>query len=207
MKCEQRRHGRFECVAERNSQLPQRGRAAAANGEQQFVAISPKFLLAVGKDCQFKSAAGSFLDARFQTPRNSSFNFIHAGLVRRVEQAINDGLRRISRGKHPAIVFGFEFHAALLEPRDGVAGLKFFERRDQRAFAARITRCEFTRIETGVRDIAAPAAGNFHLGKKLRSLFENDNFRVAIAIRRRPARQKSPPRRRRRSRCVLDSSA
>ena len=38
VKCEQRRHRRFQCVAERNGQLPQRGCPAAARREKQSIA-------------------------------------------------------------------------------------------------------------------------------------------------------------------------
>ena len=54
-----------------------------------------------------------------------------------------------------------------------------FERRDQRPFAARIVGGEFASVEAGVGDVAAPAAGDFDLGKKLRGFFEDDDFRRA----------------------------
>jgi len=61
--------------------------------------------------------------------------------------------------------------------------LKFSERGNQRAFAARITFCKFAGVKIGVGDVAAPAAGDFHLGKEVRRFFENRNFRIRPRFR------------------------
>mgnify|MGYP006866087355 CR=1 FL=1 len=64
----------------------------------------------------------------------------------------------IADGKHPAIIFRFQFHAARLKPRHRVARLKSHERNEQRLLATRKFRGQFARIEAGVRDIATTAA-------------------------------------------------
>ena len=48
----------------------------------------------------------------------------HAGICSRQLETINDGGGGIGGGKHAAIGFGFEGHAAIVIPGDGIAGLE-----------------------------------------------------------------------------------
>ena len=116
---------------------------------------------------------------------------LHTRLAGRVEQTVNDGLRRIRRGKHPAVTFGLELNPVGGEPRHRIARLKLLERRNQRPLAAGKAGGEFAFVKTGVRDVATAAAGDFDLGKKLRSFFEDDNFSAALRFRARQRGKKS----------------
>ena len=54
------------------------------------------------------------------------------------------------------------------------------ERRDERAFTARIMLAQPPRIEAGVGDVAASAAGDPDLGEELRAAFEDGDFILRI---------------------------
>ncbi|OHB79071.1 MAG: hypothetical protein A2W31_01915 [Planctomycetes bacterium RBG_16_64_10] len=107
----------------------------------------------------------------------------HPGAVRRVQQAIDNRCRSIGDGEDTAVGFGLEGHAALREPGDRVARLKPRKGAAQRRTAARIVLHQQRRIETGVRGVAAAAAGDAHLAQQRAALLQQCDARVWISFR------------------------
>ena len=63
---------------------------------------------------------------------------------------------------------------------DPNAFVLYEEWRDQGALAPRIADRQFARIETGVGDVAASAAGNLYFGQEPGGFFKDKNFRVRL---------------------------
>jgi hypothetical protein len=101
-------------------------------------------------------------------------------LPRGGEQAVHDGLRGVGDGKHAAIRLGLERDAACGEPFHRVARGKSLERAEQGAFAARIARGEFARLEAGVGDVAAATAGDADFVEAARGFFEDGHARTGF---------------------------
>ena len=177
---EQGGHGRFDGVAKRRGELPGSGSAATAGGEEQTIAN--ELLIANGK---FKLAGGIFhhgLDGAVEA-------YAHAGGLGGVDEAVHDGLGGIGDGEHPAVGFGFKFHAPRLEPGNGVARGEFLERREQCFAAARIADDEFAGLEAGMGDVATAAAGDADFVQHARGFFEQDD--PAPLLRRRDGGEES----------------
>jgi len=93
-----------------------------------------------------------------------------------VDQAIDDRFRLIGGGEHAPIGLGLERDAALLEPSDGVGGLKMVEGADEVFLTARVILDQFLRVVAIMCDIAAASARDAHLREDFRALFEDQNF-------------------------------
>ena len=65
------------------------------------------------------------------------------------------------------------------------------ERRDERAFPARITFAQGARLEAGVSDIATSAARNSHLREEFGTAFVNRNFISGVGFRARDRREET----------------
>jgi hypothetical protein len=106
---------------------------------------------------------------------------LHAGLFRLTQQTVNNRLRRIGGGKHPAVSFRLQFHSSGFEPFDGVARLESLEEPDQLAFPAWKSRAQLPRLKAAMRDVAPATTGDAHFGQELWSfLQQNDVCRRAF---------------------------
>src|SRR2546423_696295 len=105
---------------------------------------------------------------------------LYDGMLRRTDQAIDDRLRRITDRENATVAFRLEFHAARFEPRHSVARRETLERADQLALAARKPPSKFPRIETGMRYVAASAAGDADFAEKLPALLHQRHIRTGL---------------------------
>ena len=71
------------------------------------------------------------------------------------------------------------------------ARAKAMERRDERAFPARITFAQRARLEAGVSDVATSAARNSHLREEFGAAFVNRNFVRGIGFCARDRREET----------------
>ena len=121
-------------------------------------------------DSVFAGSINTEAALRITVTKAASDNTI-ARIIRLVEEAEDDEALG-DRGRH----------AAALEPFDGVARLPAVERPEQFAPAARIALREFTRLEAGVRDIAASTAGDFDLvAALLQLLLQKEHLNTSLA--------------------------
>src|ERR1043166_3317023 len=105
---------------------------------------------------------------------------LHPGMLRRSDEAIDDGLRRIADRENAAVAFGLEFHAARFEPRHSIARRETLERANQLALAARKPARKLPRIETGMRHVAAPAAGDADFAEELPAFLQQCHLRTGF---------------------------
>jgi hypothetical protein len=99
------------------------------------------------------------------------------------KKALDDGRRRVRHRKYAAVGLCLERHAVLFEPAHGVGRLKPVKGAEQFARAARVRGDERTRIEAGIRHIAAPAARDADLRKGRGAAF--DDVHIALRVRAR----------------------
>jgi hypothetical protein len=97
---------------------------------------------------------------------------VHSGPGGGGHQAVNDRRGVIGRREHTAVFFGLRGHAAGAEPLDRVAGLEAMERAEELTAAAGIFLHQFGRLETGMGDVATPAARDADLGEEMGGRFE-----------------------------------
>ena len=108
---------------------------------------------------------------------------LDTGVLRGFDQAFDNRRRSIGGGEDAAIGLGLEGHAVPRKPLDRVTRLKARERAAQRCAATRIVLHQHGGIETGVGDVAAPAAGDANFGEQGGRLFQNDDVLVRILFR------------------------
>jgi hypothetical protein len=78
----------------------------------------------------------------------------------------------VGNREHAAVSFRFQPHAPRLKPTDGIGGTELGQQGRQFPFPAGIMGCQPGIIKTGVRHVAASAAGNPHLGQHFIAFFQ-----------------------------------
>ena len=152
MKREERRHGRFQGVAEGCGQFPRRGRA----GIRPLPAAGGRTRSARRPPASNQMRRRSFLGAGEAAVGPQ----LHSGVGGGAEEAVNNRLRRIGDWEHAAVAFGFDFDAARFKPGHRVARLENLVRGQQSPAAARIAGAQLARVEAGMGDVAAAPAGD-----------------------------------------------
>ncbi len=147
VKCEERRDGRFQRMAERDGQVSRSQPAAPARRQEQPITNE---CFPIGEP-KFKTSLRT-PDDSLEAAVCQQFYPRPPGLA---QQAINDGLRGITEREHPPILLGLQLYPSRFKPRDRVPGLKDLERTQQRVRSAWIPDGKLSHLETGMSDVTA----------------------------------------------------
>ena len=157
-------------MAQGNRQTAGRPSAATASGEHEPIANE----VPISRQSQIEAPVHASC-----RPLDPAIDLrVHAGRRGRIEQAVHYCSRRIRYREHSAIGFGFEFHAASLEPLHRITRLKNLKWAPQRRPTARIVFAQRPCIKARMRNVAAPAARDANLRQELRAPFEKRNARA-----------------------------
>ncbi len=162
VKGEQRRHRRLDGVAEPlRDDVPDRA-LVAPGGDEHAVEARRRIVGELG----LKTTAVPLLGQ--DVAHAHAGEQLHPGGVGGGAQRGDDGAGVVGDGKHTPVDLGLQLDPARGEPGNRLARAEAREGPEQLATAARVAFDQLARLGARVGDVATPAAGDAHLGERVR---------------------------------------